>query len=125
MPNISFTDVHSNINYYKTYITINGLSKKAIQTGLNASANAIKELQDFMNSFINNSSDKENFIKIENPVVHSKRGALKKKRFKGSYELVSKKKSSAKEHSNAQKTRKQTQYQQYQNTSHNKAGCEA
>ncbi|CAG8816359.1 28143_t:CDS:2, partial [Gigaspora margarita] len=117
---------------------------------MDAGANAIKELQDFINGFINkyapkkrrkshskkckiqrekeeettlscSFSDKENFIEIENPVVYSKRGAPKKKRFKGSHELVSKKKSSAKEHSNAQKTRKQTQCQQYQNTGHNKA----
>ncbi|KAF0356336.1 hypothetical protein F8M41_014774 [Gigaspora margarita] len=152
--NISFTDVHSNINYRKTYVTVNGLLKKAIQTGLDAGANAIKGLQDFMNGFINkyapkkrrkshskkhkiqqeeeeettsscSSSDKENFIEIENLVVHSKRGAPKKKQFKGSHKLVSKKKSSAKEHSNAQKTRKQTQCQQCQNTGYNKAGCEA
>ncbi|KAF0553537.1 protein far1-related sequence 11-like [Gigaspora margarita] len=96
-------------------LLINRLLKKAIQTGLDAGANAIKELQDFINSFIN---------KIRKPVVHSKRGAPKKKQFKGSDELVSKKKSSAKEHSNAQKTKKQTQCQQCQNTGHNKAGCE-
>ncbi|KAF0528304.1 hypothetical protein F8M41_013207 [Gigaspora margarita] len=152
MLNISFTDVHSNINYRKIYIIVNGLSKKAIQTGLDTGANAIKELKDFINSFINkyaskkkshlkkckiqqkeeeettsscSSSDKKNFIKIKNLVVHSKRGASKKKRFKGSHELVSKKKSSTKEHSNAQKTRKQTQCQQCQNTGHKKASCEA
>ncbi|CAG8741328.1 19144_t:CDS:2, partial [Dentiscutata erythropus] len=95
----------------------------------NTSANAIKELEDFMNGFINkhtpkkkrkshskkskiqqeeeekttsscSSSDKENFIEIETLIVHSKRDASKKKRLKGSHEL----------------TRKQTQSQQCQNT---------
>ncbi|CAG8836370.1 35390_t:CDS:1, partial [Gigaspora margarita] len=33
------------------------------------------------------SSDKENFIKIKNPVVHSKKGASKKKQFKGFHKL--------------------------------------
>ncbi|CAG8457831.1 42768_t:CDS:2 [Gigaspora margarita] len=93
--------------------------KKTIQTGLDAGTNTIKELENFINSFINN--NKKNFIEIENPVVHSRRDTSKKKQFKESHELVSKKKSSAKENLNAQKTRKQTQYQQYQNTGHNKA----
>ncbi|CAG8495325.1 11778_t:CDS:2 [Racocetra persica] len=104
----------------------NGLLKKAIQTGLDAGAIAIKELEEFMNDFINNKiqqkeddettsncsfSNKENFIEIEDPVVHARRD--------------DKKKPSIKKHSNAQKSRKPTQCQQCQNTGHNKAGCEA
>ncbi|CAG8502241.1 6221_t:CDS:2 [Racocetra persica] len=71
------------------------------------------------------SSNKENFIEIEDPVVHARRGAPKRKRFKGFHELDGKKKPSVKKHSNAQKSRKPTQCQQCQNTGHNKAGCEA
>ncbi|CAG8717729.1 12997_t:CDS:1, partial [Cetraspora pellucida] len=33
------------------------------------------------------SSSDESFIAVENPVVHSKRGALRKKRIKSSHEL--------------------------------------
>ncbi|CAG8639696.1 4028_t:CDS:1, partial [Cetraspora pellucida] len=56
------------------------------------------------------SSDKKNFIEIEDPVVHARRDAPKRKKFKGSYKLDSKKKFNVKKHSNAQKSRKSTQY---------------
>ncbi|CAG8766179.1 13240_t:CDS:1, partial [Dentiscutata erythropus] len=49
---ISFSDVHTKINHRKAYITVNGLSKKAIQTELDAGPNAIKELESFMSGFI-------------------------------------------------------------------------
>ncbi|CAG8815650.1 5019_t:CDS:1, partial [Gigaspora rosea] len=108
---------------------------------------AIQELEDFMNGFITKhapkkkdeknkrqhndenettsdySSSDEDFIAIENLVVHSKRGAPRKKRIKSSHELESKNSSSA--NSQTSKIRKPTQCQQYQNTGHNKAGCEA
>ncbi|CAG8625751.1 24141_t:CDS:2, partial [Gigaspora rosea] len=119
LPNISFSDVHTKINHRKAYVTANSLSKKAIQTGIDAGPNAIKELESFMSSFISkyapksnkkmnrkrferqlndedettsnsSSSDKENFIDIENPIVHSKRGAPRKKQLKGSNKLVNK-----------------------------------
>ncbi|CAG8442441.1 9106_t:CDS:2 [Gigaspora rosea] len=52
LPNISFNDVYTKVNYHKSYVTINRLSKKAIQTGIDAGSGAIKELEDFMNGFI-------------------------------------------------------------------------
>ncbi|CAG8813217.1 41645_t:CDS:1 [Gigaspora margarita] len=148
LPTILFNETHSKVNYRKAYVTINELSKKAIQAGLDASSSAIQELEDFMNGFItkhvskkkdkknkrqyNNenettsdySSSNKDFIAIENPVVYSKRGASRKKRIKNPHKLESKNSSSAK-HSQTQKIRKPTQCQQYQNTGHNKAGCEA
>ncbi|KAF0498703.1 hypothetical protein F8M41_020524 [Gigaspora margarita] len=105
LPNISYNNVYNKINYQRSYITVKGLTKKAIQPGLDASSSAIQELKDFMNKFItkyipkkrermntiqledenevNSSSDEENIIAIENPSVHSKRGAPRKKRLKG------------------------------------------
>ncbi|KAF0520633.1 hypothetical protein F8M41_016183 [Gigaspora margarita] len=148
LPTIPFNETHSKVNYRKAYVTINGLSKKAIQAGLDAGSIAIQELEDFMNGFITKhapkkkdeknkrqhndknettsdySSSDEDFSAIENLVVHSKRGAPRKKRIKSSHELESKNSSSAK-HSQTQKIRKPTQCQQCQNTGHNKAGCEA
>ncbi|RIB15811.1 hypothetical protein C2G38_2039072 [Gigaspora rosea] len=135
LPNISFSDVHTKINHRKAYVTANSLSKKAIQTGIDAGPNAIKELESFMSSFISkyapksnkkmnrkrferqlndedettsnsSSSDKENFIDIENPIVHSKRGAPRKKQLKGSNKLVNKHISGAKQQSEIHKTRK-------------------
>ncbi|CAG8784653.1 6604_t:CDS:2, partial [Dentiscutata erythropus] len=52
LPNISFNDIYTKINYRKSYMMINGLSKKAIQTRIDTSSGAIKELEDFMNKFI-------------------------------------------------------------------------
>ncbi|KAF0453205.1 hypothetical protein F8M41_001781 [Gigaspora margarita] len=49
LPSVSFSEVHRKVNYRKTYVMINGLSKKAIQTGLDVGTNAIQELEDFMN----------------------------------------------------------------------------
>ncbi|KAF0383519.1 hypothetical protein F8M41_011719 [Gigaspora margarita] len=149
LPDISFSNIHAKVNYRQAYITINGLSKKAIQIGLDASSNALEELENYMNSFISkyipkgkekvtrkkninqredknetsnsSSSDKKNFIEIENPIVNSKRGAPRKKCFKSSSELGN----SNNKHSEAQKTRKAIQCQQCQNTGHNKAGCKA
>ncbi|KAF0525171.1 protein far1-related sequence 11-like isoform x2 [Gigaspora margarita] len=132
---------------FVSYVTISGLSKKAIQTGLDSGSNAIQELENFMNGFIskytpkkrerknmkqhedkneatsNSSSSDDDFVSIEDPVVHPKRGAPKKKRIKGSHEFASTNKS--KQSLEVQKNRKPTQYQQCQNTGHNKAGCEA
>ncbi|KAF0509607.1 hypothetical protein F8M41_018565 [Gigaspora margarita] len=71
------------------------------------------------------SSDKKNFIVVENLIIHSRKGAPRKKRLKGSHEREGKSKSSTKQCSKIQKTRKPTQCQQCQNTGHNKAGCEA
>ncbi|CAG8486245.1 12999_t:CDS:1 [Racocetra persica] len=96
LPNISFNEAHIKISYCKAYTTMNGLSKKAIQAGLDAGSNAIKELEDFISGFIikytpkkkdkkkkrqdnesddtsNYSSSDENFILVENLIVHSKR----------------------------------------------------
>ncbi|CAG8833629.1 25701_t:CDS:1, partial [Racocetra persica] len=146
-------DIHKQVNYRKTYVTINGLSKKAIQTGIDAGSNTIQELENFMNSFITkytskkketpihkknkrqheyenetsssySSSDEEGFIAVENPIVRSKRGASRKKRLKGFHEFESKNKKT-KEHSEIPKGRKLTQCQQCQNTGYNRAGCEA
>ncbi|CAG8709957.1 120_t:CDS:1, partial [Racocetra persica] len=150
-PKISFSDIHSKVNYCKSYVKVNELSKKAIPCGLDVGSNAIQELEDFMNSFItkyapkkkektvyrnnmkqgedededtsNNSSSVEDFVEVENSIVHTRKGAPRKKRFKGSHESVDKNKS--KQNLEIQKTRKPTQCQQCQNTSHNKAGCEA
>ncbi|CAG8772826.1 25429_t:CDS:2 [Racocetra persica] len=131
LPNISFNEAHIKISYCKAYTTMNRLSKKAIQAGLDAGSNAIKELKDFMSGFIikytpkkkdkkkkrqDNESDDtsnysfsdEDFILVENLIVHSKRGAPRKKRLKGSHELESKSNSSAK-HLQIQKTRKLSQ----------------
>ncbi|CAG8727386.1 3615_t:CDS:2, partial [Gigaspora rosea] len=122
LPDVSFSDIHAKVNHRKAYVTVNGLSKKAIQIGLDAGNHVVQELQNFMNGFINkyapkskekiiqkrnirqleykdettcsSSSDKENSmtvknplensITVENPLVNSKRGAPKKKQFKGS-----------------------------------------
>ncbi|RIB01137.1 hypothetical protein C2G38_2231765 [Gigaspora rosea] len=103
LPTIPFNETHSKVNYHKAYVTINGLSKKAIQAGLDASSSTIQELEDFINGFITKhalkkkdkknkrqhndenkptsdySSSNKDFIAIENLVVHSKRGASRKK----------------------------------------------
>ncbi|CAG8610227.1 16301_t:CDS:2 [Cetraspora pellucida] len=71
------------------------------------------------------SSDKENFIIVENLIVYPKKGAPRKKWFKASNELEKKYVSDTKQHLEIQKTRKQTQCQQCQNTGHNRASCEA
>ncbi|CAG8725852.1 25462_t:CDS:1 [Dentiscutata erythropus] len=127
---IFFSEVHAKVNYRQAYTTINELSKKAIQIGLDAGSNTLEELENCMNSFISkykpkgkekmthkrnisqqenedklsnsSSSDKENFIKIENPIVNSKRGAPRKKCFKSSSELENKSNSNTK-HLEAQK----------------------
>ncbi|KAF0487828.1 hypothetical protein F8M41_022496 [Gigaspora margarita] len=117
---IPFNKTHSKVNYRKAYITINRLSKKAIQARLDAGSSAIQELKDFINGFITKhapkkkdkknkkqhndenettsdySSSDEDFIAIENLVVYSKRGAPRKKCIKSSHELESKNSSSAK-----------------------------
>ncbi|KAF0468347.1 protein far1-related sequence 5-like [Gigaspora margarita] len=147
---ISFSDIHAKVSYCKAYVTANSLLKKAIQIGLDAGSSAIQELEDLMNSFItkyalkkrkklvnekhieqqevedeyisNSSSSDKDFVVVKNPIVHSRRGAPRKKRFKGSYELESNK---SKQNVEGQKARKATQCQQCQNTGHNKTGCEA
>ncbi|CAG8758602.1 44533_t:CDS:2 [Gigaspora margarita] len=149
LPNISYKDVQNKINYRKAYVMVNGLSKKAIQTGLDAGCSTIQELEDFMNKFItkytpkkkeklnirqleeeeevmtDDSSADEGFIEIENLIVHSRKGAPKKKRLKGSHESENRNASSSKQYSESQKARKPTQCQQCQNTGHNRASCEA
>ncbi|RIB05909.1 hypothetical protein C2G38_2218377 [Gigaspora rosea] len=149
LPEISFSDIHTKVNYRKAYVIANGLSKKAIQIGLDAGSSAIQELEDLINSLItkyalkkrkklvnkknieqqedkdkvisNSSSSDEDFVAVENPIGHSRRDASRKKRFKESHEVESNK---SKRNLEAQKTRKPTQYQQCQNTGHNKTGCE-
>ncbi|CAG8836493.1 16826_t:CDS:10, partial [Gigaspora margarita] len=153
LPDISFSDIHAKVNHRKAYVTVNGLSKKAIQIGLDAGNHAIQELENFMNGFINkyapkrkekviqkrnirqheyedeatgsSSSDKENAIIVENLLVNSKRGAPRKKRFKGSNEPEKKHVSGTKQWLEIQKAKKQTQCQQCQNTGHNRASCKA
>ncbi|CAG8841749.1 10991_t:CDS:2, partial [Gigaspora margarita] len=93
---ISFNETHSKVNYRKAYVTINGLLKKAIQAELDAGSSTIQDSSD------------EDFIAIENPVVHSKRRTPRKKRIKSSHKLESKNSFSAK-HSQTQKIRKPTQ----------------
>ncbi|CAG8693801.1 14858_t:CDS:2 [Gigaspora rosea] len=146
LPNISFGDIHTKINHRKAYVTISRLLKKAIQTGLDSGSNAIQELKNLMNGFISkytpkkkerknikqhedkdeatsdSSSSDDDFVSVEDPVVHPKRGTPKKKRIKGSHEFASTSKS--KQSLEVQKNRKPTQCQQCQNTGHNKAGCE-
>ncbi|CAG8778512.1 6444_t:CDS:1, partial [Gigaspora margarita] len=147
LPNISFGDIHTKINYRKAYVTISGLSKKTIQTGLDSGSNAIQELKNFINGFIfkyipkkrerknmkqhededeatsDSSFSDDDFVLIEYPVVHPKSGASKKKKIKGSHEFASTNKS--KQSLEVRKNRKSNQCQQYQNTGHNKANCEA
>ncbi|CAG8818692.1 11262_t:CDS:2, partial [Gigaspora margarita] len=96
--NISYNNIYNKINYRRLYVTVNGLTKKAIQTGLDASS-------------LNSSSDEEDITAIENPIICSKR--------------ENKNRSSSNQNSESQKTRKPTQYQQCQNIGHNKAGCKA
>ncbi|KAF0502488.1 protein far1-related sequence 5-like [Gigaspora margarita] len=100
---------------------------------LDAGSSAIQELKDFINKFItkympkkrermntiqlkdenevNSSSDEEDITAIENLIVHSKRGAPRKKRLKGSHKLENKNRSSGNQNSENQKTRKPTQCQ--------------
>ncbi|CAG8798752.1 35352_t:CDS:2, partial [Gigaspora margarita] len=52
LPNISFSNIYFSINNRKAYVAVNRLSKKAIQTELNAGTYAVQELEDFINSFI-------------------------------------------------------------------------
>ncbi|CAG8843586.1 10137_t:CDS:2, partial [Gigaspora margarita] len=123
IPKISYNNIHTKVNYRNTYVMINGLSKKAIQTSIDAGSSAVKELKNFMSGFITkygpkkketliqrknttSSSDKENFIVVENPIIHSRKGAPRKKRLKGSYEREGKSKSSTKQHSKIQKNKK-------------------
>ncbi|CAG8680064.1 11271_t:CDS:1, partial [Racocetra persica] len=131
-------DIHTKVNDRKTYGMINGLSKKAIQTGIDAGSGAIKELEEFMNEFITRyaskkkenlicrknireqdededevssscSSNGKDFIAIENLIVYSKKGTPRKKRIKKSYEIESKSKFSTKQNSKFRKTKKPTQ----------------
>ncbi|CAG8851574.1 32586_t:CDS:2, partial [Gigaspora margarita] len=83
LPDVSFSDIHAKVNHCKAYVTVNGLLKKAIQIGLDAGNYAIQELENFMNKYedettSSSSSDKENSITVENPLVNSKRGAQEK-----------------------------------------------
>ncbi|CAG8853960.1 25890_t:CDS:2, partial [Gigaspora margarita] len=106
IPNISYKHVHKSLNQRKEYIKANGLSKKAIQMGLDAEPSALQEFNDFMKNFIKRHTLKrvsgqeltyKNVKKrkilnldpslIQNPVVRLKRGAPHKTCFKGSQEL--------------------------------------
>ncbi|RIB09449.1 hypothetical protein C2G38_2208911 [Gigaspora rosea] len=118
-PKIFFSDIYAKVNYCKAYVTANGLSKKAIQIGLDAGSSTIQELEDLVNSFItkyalkkgkklvneknieqqenenkdisNSSSSDENFVVVENPIVYFRKNVLRKKRFKEPYEVKSNK----------------------------------
>ncbi|CAG8502455.1 26_t:CDS:2, partial [Racocetra persica] len=68
----------------------------------------IKVMEDEDETSNSSSSDKENFIKIENLIINSKRGASRKKHFKSSSELKNKSNSNNK-YSEVQKTQKPTQ----------------
>ena len=50
--NIPYERVYKSLNHRKEYVTANGLSKKAIQMGLDAGPSAIQELNSFMKNFI-------------------------------------------------------------------------
>ncbi|CAG8696510.1 21375_t:CDS:2, partial [Gigaspora rosea] len=102
LPEISFSDIHAKVNYCKAYVTANGLLKKTIQIGLDAGSINEKNIEQQKNEdedISNSSSSDEDFVAVENPIVHSRR--------------------------EGQKARKPTQCQQCQNTGHNKTGCEA
>ncbi|CAG8839956.1 9870_t:CDS:2, partial [Racocetra persica] len=64
LPNISYNNVHNKINHRKAYVTVNGLSKKAIQTGLDTGDDEVAS---------SNSSSDEGSIAIENPIVYSRK----------------------------------------------------
>ncbi|CAG8725454.1 17072_t:CDS:2, partial [Gigaspora rosea] len=83
----------------------------------------IKQHEDKDEATSDSSSSDDDFVSVEDPVVHPKRGAPKKKRIKGSHEFANTNKS--KQSLEVRKNRKPTQYQQCQNTGHNKASCEA
>ncbi|CAG8722329.1 5078_t:CDS:1, partial [Racocetra persica] len=59
LPNISFSEAYNKVNHRKTYTTINGLFKKAIQAKLDAGSNTIQELKDFISSFITKYAPKQ------------------------------------------------------------------
>ncbi|CAG8838159.1 23083_t:CDS:2, partial [Gigaspora margarita] len=67
--NIFFNDVYTKINYYKSYITVSGLSKKATQTSLNAKKTISKK-----NETISSCSSNNNFVAVEDLIVFTKRG---------------------------------------------------
>jgi hypothetical protein len=166
MVNIPYEHVYNSLNQRKEYATANGLSKKAIQLGLDVGSLAIQELNDFMKNFItkhtpnqksprrnprallaksynipDSSDESDGFdssdsnydndeldsqdIKninpslIQNPIVHTRKGAPRKARFKGSHEVKQK---NAERQKN--KGRKPTECQQCHKVGHNKAGCE-
>ncbi|CAG8534589.1 23555_t:CDS:2, partial [Gigaspora margarita] len=50
--NISYKRIYKSLNQRKEYITDNGLSKKAIQMGLDAGPSAIQELNNIMKNYI-------------------------------------------------------------------------
>ncbi|CAG8459328.1 19435_t:CDS:2, partial [Racocetra persica] len=153
LPDVSFSDVHKQVNYRKTYVTINRLSKKAIQTRIDAGSNAIQELENFMNGFITKYTPKKKkprFIKrtrgnmnmkmrlvqvivlvmkkvllqLKTQLFARKEALQEKSDLKDSMNSKAKIKKT-KEHSEIPKGRKPTQCQQCQNTGHNRAGCEA
>ncbi|RIB15773.1 hypothetical protein C2G38_2039121 [Gigaspora rosea] len=82
-------------------------------------------IQDDESKTISSCSSSDDFVAVKDLIVSAKRGAPRKKRLKGSHEFESKNKSNIKQHSEMRTARKPTQYQQCQNTGHNKAGCEA
>ncbi|KAF0433292.1 protein far1-related sequence 11-like isoform x1 [Gigaspora margarita] len=109
LPEILFSDIHAKVSYRKAYVTANSLSKKAIQIGLDAVNEKHIEQQEDEDKYISNSSSSdEDFVVVKNPIVHSRRGAPRKKRFKGSHELESNK---SKQNVEGQKARKATQCQ--------------
>ncbi|RIB00727.1 hypothetical protein C2G38_2233223 [Gigaspora rosea] len=50
--NISYKRIHKSLNQRKKYVTANGLSKKAIQMGLDAGPFAIQEFNNIMKNYI-------------------------------------------------------------------------
>ncbi|RIB17892.1 hypothetical protein C2G38_2311893 [Gigaspora rosea] len=123
-PNISFDDVHTKINYRKSYATVSELSKKAIQTSLDAGSSAIKEFENLMNGFITKYAPRkkkklflkrissDDFVAVEDLIVSAKRGAPRKKRLKGSHKFENKNKFNTRQHSEMRTARKPTQCQQ-------------
>ncbi|CAG8809174.1 23506_t:CDS:2, partial [Gigaspora margarita] len=49
---ISYKRIHKSLNQRKEYVTANGLSKKAIQMGLDAGPSAIQELNNIIKNYI-------------------------------------------------------------------------
>ncbi|CAG8831574.1 8928_t:CDS:2 [Gigaspora margarita] len=65
--NISYEHIYNSLNQQKEYATTNGLSKKAIQLGLNVGPSVIKELNNFMKDFITKHIPKQNASKHNTP----------------------------------------------------------